>query len=97
MKEATLRKMHRRLGIILALFVILQAASGFILSVYELAPHGAYGGGPPIWLRVVYTLHFGLGGVGSIYRILLGLGLMVMALSGSSIYFKIKQRGVSSG
>jgi len=33
MKEYDLRKWHRRVGIVLALFVILQAGSGFLISL----------------------------------------------------------------
>lgn len=33
MKEYGLRKWHRRMGIVLALFIILQAGSGFLLSL----------------------------------------------------------------
>ena len=41
MKEANLRKWHRGLGIILALFVILQAGSGLLIAITDIeTPHG---------------------------------------------------------
>jgi hypothetical protein len=41
---------------------------------------------------VLTSLHFGGGSWGHLYRILLGLGLMGMAISGALIYLKIQAR-----
>ncbi len=85
MDEAYLRKWHRTMGIILAFFIFLQAASGAMMAL-ELALNytGLFG--------VLTGLHFGGGSWGHLYRILLGLGLMGMAASGTLIYFKIQAR-----
>jgi hypothetical protein len=85
MDEAYLRKWHRTMGIILAFFIFLQAASGALMAL-ELALNstGLFG--------VLTSLHFGGGSWGHLYRILLGLGLTGMAASGTLIYFKIQAR-----
>lgn len=85
MDEAYLRKWHRNMGIILALFIFLQAASGAMMALeFASKYHGLFG--------VLTTLHFGGGFLGHIYRIFLGLGLMGMAASGTLIYLKIRAR-----
>jgi uncharacterized iron-regulated membrane protein len=85
MDEAYLRKGHRTMGIILALFIFLQAASGAMMALeFALNSPGLFG--------ALTSLHFGGGLWGQIYRILLGLGLMGMAASGALIYFKIRAR-----
>lgn len=40
MKERTLRGMHRRIGVLLALFVFIQVASGAAMSLYHLIEDG---------------------------------------------------------
>ncbi len=85
MDEAYLRKWHRTMGIILALFIFLQAASGAMMALeFFLNASGLFG--------VLTSLHFGGGLLGQIYRILLGLGTMGMAVSGTLIYLKIRAR-----
>ncbi|MGQ9688738.1 MAG: hypothetical protein ACUVXF_08145 [Desulfobaccales bacterium] len=85
MDEAHLRQGHRTMGIILALFLLLQAASGAMLALERaLKSPGLFG--------PLTSLHFGGGFLGQIYRILLGLGLMGMAISGTLIYLKIRAR-----
>ena len=85
MNEAYLRKWHRRLGIVLALFIFAQALSGVVLNcaILESLPGLGY------WANV---LHRGGGEFGSLYRLLLGLGLAGMAFSGSLIFYRIWQR-----
>jgi hypothetical protein len=85
MDEAYLRKWHRTMGIILAFFIFLQAASGALMAL-ELALNS------PGLFGVLTSLHFGGGSWGHLYRILLGLGLTGMAASGTLIYFKIQAR-----
>lgn len=97
MQEINVRKLHRRLGIVLALFLILQGISGLLFSLRDFlhqvvttGPQGYQGG--VFWGKVMGTLHYGLGPVGSIYRLLLGFGLVVMAVSGAVIFLKIRAR-----
>ncbi len=85
MNEADLRKWHRTMGIILALFIFLQAASGAMMALEFLLNFPGISG-------PLTKLHFGGGPLGHIYRIFLGLGVMGMATSGSLIYLKIRAR-----
>lgn len=85
MHERYLRTWHRRFGIVLALFVLLQAASGLILNVEHFLDF------PPL-LVVAKVLHEGGGLAGMVYRTVLGPMLMGMAVSGSLIFIKVWQR-----
>jgi len=85
MEEASLRKWHRFLGIILALFIFVQAATGTLMAL-------KFSLNFPVPLDVLEELHTSGGLAGNIYRILLGLGLMVMAVTGALIYLKIRAR-----
>jgi hypothetical protein len=92
MKESVLRRWHRSLGILLALFIILQTGSGFLISLGELSvPHShahedtnasSHGNneGESLWHE------------GSLYRVFVGIGLLWMTVSGSMIFFKIRIR-----
>jgi uncharacterized iron-regulated membrane protein len=85
MDEAYLRKWHRTMGIILALFIFLQAATGTLMALeFLLKSPGLFG--------VLTSLHFGGGSFGNLYRVLLGVGIMGMAASGTLIYLKIRAR-----
>jgi uncharacterized iron-regulated membrane protein len=85
MVEASLRKWHRWMGISLAVFIFLQALSGLVLNLEDLFEIAAVTG----WSNV---LHRGGSDFGTVYRTLLGLGLIGMAVSGSLIFYKIWQR-----
>jgi uncharacterized iron-regulated membrane protein len=85
MNEAYLRKWHRRLGIGFAVFIFLQTLSGLILNLEDLVDIAAV-------TRWSSVLHRGGGEFGTVYRSLLGLGLLGMAASGSLIFHKIRQR-----
>ncbi len=94
MKELNLRKWHRNLGIILTLFIILQAGSGLFLSLGEInkvhsheQPASIAGPGHHEevnikWRDLLAFMHHGGGMVGVAYRALLGLGLLGLAISG---------------
>uniref|UniRef100_A0A7C3UXQ9 PepSY domain-containing protein n=1 Tax=Desulfobacca acetoxidans TaxID=60893 RepID=A0A7C3UXQ9_9BACT len=85
MNEALLRKWHRTLGIILALLLFCQAGSGALLALkLNFKDPGLFG--------LLSALHFGGGFWGNLYRILLGLGTMALAVSGTLIYLKIRAR-----
>lgn len=105
MKETDLRKWHRRFAIMLVLFIILQAGSGLLLSVIGLiTPHShartesvdSYGhnedGGESLWKGSLEFIHHGAGAIGAVYRIVLGIGILGMAVSGSVIFLKIRER-----
>jgi uncharacterized iron-regulated membrane protein len=85
MDEAYLRKWHRTMGIMLAFFLFLQAASGAMMALeFALRATGLFG--------ILTSLHFGGGLLGHLYRLTLGVGLMGMAISGTLIYFKSQAR-----
>jgi uncharacterized iron-regulated membrane protein len=85
MLEASLRKWHRWLGIGIVLFVVVQAFSGLILNLEDLFDIAVV----TSWSK---ALHRGLGDFGTVYRTILALGLLFMAISGSLIFLKIRQR-----
>ncbi len=85
MNEAPIRKWHRRTGISIVLFVTLQAITGLILNLddfFEIASVD----------RWATLIHRRGGNFGTVYRTLLALGLLFMAVSGSLIFVKIRQR-----
>ncbi len=106
MKEIELRKWHRRMGIGLALFLFLQAASGILLSLEGLPisggwAHTEHGMGTLVESTAQTNadplgfLHHGGGGLGAVYRLALGAATLWMALSGSWIYLKIRRRSAA--
>jgi hypothetical protein len=108
MKEADLRRWHRTMGIIVAAFIILQAGSGFLLSLGGLpilrtyaheatySPGHAQEEGEWLWQDALDFIHLGGGIIGTIYRLVLGFGIVVVAVSGSMIFFKIRARSKRS-
>jgi hypothetical protein len=113
MKESELRKWHRTMGIVLAFFIVLQAGSGILLSlgeVHDPASHADptqggrvesqrdHGGDREDELGDLHEfIHHGAGGLGAVYRVVLGMGLLGMALSGAFIYLKIRARMPKKG
>jgi hypothetical protein len=103
MKEINLRTWHRRIGIILALFIILQAGSGFFITLGDLIPSQSPDAESAVaaatvdeeedfWDEALEFIHFGDDVVGGLYRILLGAGVLWMAVSGGLIFFRIRTR-----
>ncbi|MBA7716313.1 hypothetical protein ES703_125383 [subsurface metagenome] len=88
MKEKNLRQVHRTIGIILAIFIILQSATGLVMSVEDLL--GKY------WGSVIHDIHYPFNHIGYIYRIVLGVGFLCMAVSGVMIYIKIRKRTLAA-
>ena len=104
MKESDLRKLHRTLGIVLAVFIVLQAGSGFLISVSQMSvshihahekshpPGHGHEEGESLWHESMEFIHHGGGTIGTIYRLVVGIGMLVMAVTGSMIYFEIRAR-----
>jgi hypothetical protein len=104
MKEVNLRTWHRCIGIILALFVILQAGSGLLISLGDLSPSQSYAHSEPAvssggheeeeapWHEAIEFIHHGAGPAGTLYRIIIGIGILWMAISGGLIFFQIRAR-----
>ena len=104
MRESVLRTWHRNLGIVLAVFIIFQAGSGFFISLSQMSvshthaheenhpsAHG-HDEGVSFWHESLRFIHHGGGTLGTIYRIIVGAGTLVMVLSGGMIFFKIRAR-----
>ena len=84
LKEKQLRQGHHYAGIPLAIFIILQSATGVVLSMEDL--FGGY------WEGIIRDIHYRFGYIGSIYRIVLGMGILWMAISGIMIFIRIRAR-----
>ena len=102
MKETSLRQWHRYLGVILAIFIIVQAGTGLLLNLGQLSvPHTHEQGTPghdeqpSAVSTTVMTLHHGGGLIGTVYRILLGIGLLLQTFMGIWIFSKIRSRSRS--
>lgn len=96
MKELELRRWHRRVGIVLAAFLVVQAASGLWLSARALVhPHGASSGGhaaDETHVSPVAGFHHGGGTIGVVHRLAVGAGTLWMAGTGALIFLRIRAR-----
>jgi hypothetical protein len=85
MKEPAIRKYHRTVGGIIAIFAVLQVGTGIILTCEQIA-------GMNDFTPLVSILHAGGEGFGEIYRILLGVSLAFMAATGVTILMMMRAR-----
>jgi hypothetical protein len=101
MKEPDIRKWHRRLAILIAPLLIIQAISGIFLGVdWLLGIHQRVGETIEknipellsLWDMILVEIHYGLGVSGMFYHILLGIGALGVTVSGVMIFFKIRRR-----
>ena len=86
--EATVRKIHRIVGVYLAGFLVLQAFTGLFIALASLL-------GTPrdsLWFSLVAGIHHDWNPVGSVYRILLGALATGQALGGVFIYLLMRAR-----
>jgi hypothetical protein len=107
MKEVSLRTWHRRVGIVLAMFIIVQALSGTFLDLtWFITPHdfiNRIAVTDPSVLRYVqknwesilefaHAVH--LGGLipGAAYRILLTVVLLFLSVTGTMIFWEERKR-----
>lgn len=91
MKEASLRKFHRSLGVIIALFLAVQVITGMVFALSKF-------GSPPLF-RVpmwVYSLHLGGGEAGNLYRVILGLTILIQGGSGLVIFIRSRARMIKA-
>ncbi len=80
MNLPVLRKLHTISGVLLILFIAVQAVTGLVLSFGI------------ITLRYqVAVVHHGGGTAGSIYRVLLAAGLLFLVVTGGILYFQTKK------
>ncbi len=87
MKETTLRKLHRRMGESLVLFLGLQVLAALIFSLarLQIIPYGEF-------VFFVRSLHLGGGTCGDIYRLVLAVSVLLHGLTGIVISLRIRAR-----
>jgi len=97
MKKIRLNILHRYVGIFIAPFIVLQALSGLLLNFGmfrkgSAAATGPDGGAvPSIWDPILVKVHFGSGLLNNAYHILLGAGIVWMAVTGWILYLRIRR------
>ncbi len=97
MKNMTLRRWHRRIGLALAPFLLLQAFSGLILTYGVFMRVGSVleDEAPPLrsaWNLLMAKTHFGPGLIGWIYHSVIGIGLLWLIGSGVWMGFDLWRR-----
>lgn len=91
MKEILLHKLHRYVGIAVAPFLIIQTVSGLLLGFGFFRRPGAGIGGrvlPGSLDELLVKIHFEPGWLGDAYHLVLGAGIIWIALSGWVIYLR---------
>jgi uncharacterized iron-regulated membrane protein len=102
MKEQLLHKLHRYVGIVIAPYLVIQTVSGLLLGFgFFRRPGSAMNERsvlilPGSWDDILVKVHFEAGWAGDVYHLLLGAGIVWMALSGWVIYLQGRRRGKSS-
>jgi uncharacterized iron-regulated membrane protein len=95
MKAIYLNKMHRYVGICIAPFIVIQTFSGLLLDFgffrrsrsgldVEVASHARN-----VADSLLVRIHFGPGLLNDCYHLLLGLGVLWMAVTGWMLYLRI--------
>ena len=100
MKDLTLRKWHRNIGVPLLPLILLQAISGLFLSLRWFAGlHQGVGGFleetatiVQFWDQVFMGVHYGGGGLGHLLNVVIGMGIVWMGVSGTWIFIRIRRR-----
>ena len=101
MKEPDIRKWHRRIALVAAPLLMIQAVSGIFLGVdWLLGIHQRVGETIEenipsmlrIWDIILVEIHYGLGVGGMFYHILVGIVVLAVTVSGIMILFKIRGR-----
>jgi uncharacterized iron-regulated membrane protein len=93
MKGPYLNKLHRYVGIVVAPFLVIQTLSGLLLD-FGLFRRGAPGGPAPVrgaWDPLLTRVHFGPGPINDAYHLLLGAGIVWMAVSGWLLYLRLRR------
>src|SRR5262245_22859307 len=94
MKDIRLNTLHRYIGIAIAPFLVIQTLSGLLLD-FGLFRRGAGEEGVPASRGALDLLlvkvHFGPGWLGDTYHLLLGVGIVWMALSGWILYLRVRR------
>jgi hypothetical protein len=94
MKGIQLNKLHRYTGITIAPFLVIQALTGLLLDFgpFRRGVPAQAGGDPPVtstpWDAAFIKAHFGPGVIGDCYHLLLGAGIVWMAVSGWILFLR---------
>ena len=91
MTSYDLRKWHRRVGIVLAVFLTLQAGRGWLISFRDLVV-GSHSQGGLAFYTGLALVHHGGGIAGHVYRTFLGAAALWMAVTGSFIFLQMTAR-----
>jgi succinate dehydrogenase/fumarate reductase cytochrome b subunit len=89
MNAAKVRTFHRRLGISIAFFLLIQAVAGMLMSLGRLASLDM---SQPY--NFLYTLHAGWNPWGSIYRVVLGLATAMQGIWGIKIFLNRRRTNI---
>ena len=84
MKEASVRKSHRTIGMILVWFLGVQALTGLLLALGTLTSFRGWGG----W----GIIHYGWDPLGSVYRIILAITTLGQGISGIILFSLMRAR-----
>lgn len=87
MDEGKIRTIHYHLGITYVWFLLLQTLLGLLMSLGMLS--GATNSG---WYQILYAIHADWNPLGAIYRVILGVAIVVQATLGVIIYFLSRAR-----
>ena len=94
MKGIQLNKLHRYVGITIAPFLVIQTLTGLLLNFGALRQgvSAPAGGDPPVtstqWDAAFIKAHFGPGVIVDFYHLLLGAGIVWMAVTGWIIFLR---------
>ena len=87
MKERMVRNLHYRVGITIVIFLLVQAGTGLFLSLGTLASDTG-----SQWFHILEIIHANWDPVGSLYRIILGLGTVIQGILGIIIISMSRDR-----
>ena len=109
MKEQDIRKYHRRIGILLSIFILVQVGSGVFISLSSLIEKEAIAhtdkpttaetsndvmlvDNPSHEKSLMAIINHSDGTMQNVLRIIVGLGIVGMVMSGATIFFKSSKR-----
>jgi hypothetical protein len=87
MKERSVRNLHYRVGITIVVFLLVQAATGLLLGLGTLASVTG-----SKWFQILEIIHTNWDPLGSLYRILLGIGTATQCILGIIIILMSRGR-----
>ena len=86
-KRGVISDLHCRVGITIVIFLLVQAGKGLFLSLGTLASDTG-----SQWFHILEIIHTNWDPVGSLYRIILGLGIVIQSVLGIIIISMSRDR-----